>query len=97
MINRKGVISIDDTELSKLIRQCAVYDKGETGQRRDQSYKFALRWKMKLNCHDLFYRVPVYDEAREDNDVIDRTSVVYFEIETVLSWPIGKDAVYHEK
>ena len=39
----------------------------------------------------------VYDEAREDNDVIDRTSVVYSEIETVLSWPIGKDAVYHEK
>lgn len=43
MTNHTGVISAEyDAELSRLIEQFAVYDKGEIGQRHDQSYRSAL-------------------------------------------------------
>ena len=43
MIDYKGVISIEyDIELSRPIKQCAVYDKDKIRQRRDISYKSTL-------------------------------------------------------
>lgn len=36
-------------------------------------------------------------KTRQDNNVTDRTGVVYGEIKIELSWSIGQDAVFHEK
>lgn len=41
--------------------------------------------KMKLNCYDRTNRVWSMMKTIQDNDVIDRTSVVYIKIETDLS------------
>lgn len=38
----------------------------------------------------------VYDEDKQDNDVIDPTGVVYVKIGIQLSLPIKQNAVYHE-
>ena len=108
----KGVISVKyDTELSRLIGQCAVYDEDETGQWLDRSYKLALHWKWNLNYHDWSDRVwsmikpnwtmmwriiqvgstPKSElnchyrsnmmrsitKSRHDNEVMDRTSVIF--------------------
>ena len=44
VIDRTSVNSVEyDTELSRLIGQCVVYDEDETGQRRYRSYRFTLR------------------------------------------------------
>ena len=46
MTDRTNVISVEyDTELSRLIKQCVVYDEDKKGQQRDQSYWSALHQK----------------------------------------------------
>ena len=43
VIDHKGVISVEyDTELSRLIGQCVVYDEDKTGQQHDWSYRWLL-------------------------------------------------------
>ena len=36
-------------------------------------------------------------KTKQENNVIDRVIEVYVEIKIELLWPIGYDAVYHEK
>ena len=52
---------------------------------------------MKLNDYDGSKKVLSMMKTRQDNDITDRTSVVYAKIITKLSWLIKQDVVYYEK
>lgn len=47
-----------------------------------------MSWSIKLGT--------VYHETRQNNDIIDHTSVVYVENDTELSWLIGPSIVCNE-
>lgn len=53
--------------------------------------------KPKLNCWDLSNQVQFIKKTKIDNDITDRTNVVYVEYKTKLSWLIGPSVVYDEK
>ena len=36
-------------------------------------------------------------KTRQNKDMIDRIGATYAKIKIEMSWPIGQDAVYHEK
>ena len=52
--------------------------------------------KSKLNYKDLFDRVQSVMKTRQDNNMIDRTDVVYAKNEIDLSWLVRLGAVYNE-
>ena len=52
--------------------------------------------KIKLSCHEWSERVSYVTKIRQDNDVIDRTSVVYAKSDIELSWLIRLGAIYDE-
>ena len=66
VLDLNGVISIKyDTEQSRLIRQCVVYDEDETRQGRDLSYRFNLCWTQNWTfIDDPKGRGMVYDEEQ---------------------------------
>lgn len=41
-----------------------------------------------MTCHDQLDRVESIMKTREDNNITDRTSVVYIKNDTELLWPI---------
>lgn len=50
--------------------------------------KTEMSWSIKLGT--------VYHETRQNNDIIDHTSVVYIENDTEMSWLIGPSIVCNE-
>ena len=52
---------------------------------------------MKLNYHNRLDKVWSMTTTKQDNNMTNCIGVVYTKIETKLPWPVGQDAVYHEK
>lgn len=97
VIDCVGVISaLFYTKLSRLIKQCATYDKGKKRKWRDRLDKFVLPQKQKLSGHDQFDRVWSMMKTRQDIDMTNCISAVYTEIKTELLWLIQQDAIYNE-
>lgn len=88
LINRKGVISVEyNTKMLGPMKHYAFYDKDKIGQWCDWSYRFTLRWN-ETELYDRYDKVRSIIKIRQDNDLTNRISVVYVEIENELLWPI---------
>lgn len=88
MTDRMGAVQVkNETELSCLIGPGADYD--ETRKHNDvTNLQVWSMPKSKLNCLDLFDQMWYVMKTRKDNDVIDRTDVVYIQNKIELSGPI---------
>ena len=84
MTNRIGAFYVEnEIELLWSIGRGAVCVENQTWQ-----------WHDWLSYHDRSNRVWHVTKTKQDKDMTDRTSVVYIENETELSWYITLGAVY---